>query len=93
MKLVLAQELKIYQNVLSDLIQRQIMMLGPNVALSQARKVTGFKVNDKGEVTEISSNPQQILSQVANQYMELSEAIASMTLTSITAKYPDIKIK
>lgn len=81
-----------YQNVLTDLIKRQMVMLGPNVALAQARKVTGLSVSDDGTVTALAGNPQEILSAVAKEYMALSGAIAQMTLESVIAKYPDVKL-
>lgn len=81
-----------YQQVLTDLIKKQMVMLGPNVALAQARKVAGLSVSDEGVVTAISGNPQEVLSAVAKQYIALSGAIAQMTLESIIAKYPGIKI-
>lgn len=81
-----------YQNVLTDLIKKQMVMLGPNVALGQARKVTGLTVTDDGSVIELIRDPQQILSEVAKQYMALSGQIAQMTLESVIAKYPDVKI-
>lgn len=67
-------------------------MLGPNVALGQARKVEGIVVGDDGTVTGINGDPQTVLSAVAKQYISLSGAIAQMTLDSLIAKYPDIKI-
>ncbi len=81
-----------YKSILSDLIKKQIIMLGPNVALAQARQVPGLTVSDEGEVTELSGNPQETLNAVAKKYMELSGAIAQMTLDSIIAKYPGVKI-
>ncbi len=81
-----------YQNVLTDLIKKQMVMLGPNVALGQARKVAGITVGDDGTVTAISGDPQAVLSAVAKQYISLSGAIAQMTLDSLIAKYPDVKI-
>ena len=81
-----------YQQVLTDLIKKQMVMLGPNVALGQARKVAGLTVSDDGTVSSISGDPQAVLSAVAKQYMALSGAIAQMTLESIIAKYPGIKI-
>lgn len=81
-----------YQNVLTDLIKKQMLMLGPNVALGQARRVGGMTVDDEGNVTQIEGDPQQVLSEVAKQYMSLSGQIAQMTLESVVAKYPDIKL-
>lgn len=80
-----------YQSMLSDLIKKQMVMLGPNVALGQARKVMGLQVGDDGTVTAITANPQTVLQEVANKYLALSGAIAQMTLQSVIAKYPGIK--
>ncbi len=82
-----------YQQVLTDLIKKQMVMLGPNVALGQARKVSGLTVLEDGTVQSISGDPQEVLSAVAKQYMDLSGAICKMTLDSIIAKYPGIKIE
>lgn len=81
-----------YQQILTDLIKKQMVMLGPNVALSQARSVPGLSVSDEGVVTALSGNPQEILSAVAKKYLNLSGQIAQMTLDSIIAKYPGVKI-
>lgn len=80
-----------YQQILTDLIKKQMVILGPNVALGQARKVTGLTVGDDGTVTALSGDPQQILSEVAKQYIALSGQIAQMTLDSIITKYPGVK--
>lgn len=69
-----------------------MVMLGPNVALSQARSVPGLSVSDEGVVIALSGNPQEILSAVAKKYLNLSGQIAQMTLDSIIAKYPGVKI-
>jgi len=81
-----------YQSLLTDLIKKQMIMLGPNIALAQARKVEGVTVLDDGTVTELSSNPKDVLYAVAKNYMALSGQIAQMTLESVIAKYPDIKL-
>lgn len=81
-----------YRNILTDLIKKQMLMLGPNVAIGQARRVEGITVSEDGTVSDIKGDPQQILSKVADQYMSLSGQIAKMTLESVVAKYPDIKL-
>lgn len=81
-----------YQNVLTDLIKKQMLMLGPNVALGQAKRVEGLMVDNEGNVTEIKGDPQAVLASVAKQYMALSGQIAQMTLESLVKKYPDVKI-
>ncbi len=80
-----------YKNLLSDLIKKQMVMLGPSVALSKARKVTSLTVDDSGEVSAISGDPQEALKALAGEYMALSGQIAQMTLDSLLEKYPGIK--
>ena len=80
-----------YKKMLSDLIQKQMIVLGPNIALDKARKVPGLKINDDGTVMDISGDAQMVLKGVANEYMELSGKIAQMTLNSLVEKYPTVK--
>lgn len=80
-----------YQSLLSDLIKKQMVMLGPAVALSKARKVAGLTVSDSGQVSAISGDPQEALKALAGEYMALSGQIAQMTLDSLLEKYPGIK--
>ena len=80
-----------YKKMLSDLIQKQMVVLGPNIALDKARKVPGVTLNDDGSVKDIKGDPQMILKGVANEYMQLSGQIAQMTLNSLLEKYPGMK--
>ena len=80
-----------YKKMLSDLVQKQMVVLGPNIALDKARKVPGVLMNDDGTVKEISGDPQMVLKGVANEYMALSGQIAQMTLNILLEKYPSVK--
>lgn len=80
-----------YKQMLTDLIQKQMVVLGPNIALDKARKVPGMKIADDGTVMDISGEPQMVLKGVANEYMQLSGQIAQMTLNSLVEKYPTLK--
>lgn len=80
-----------YQALFSDLIKKQMVMLGPNVALSNARKVTALTVADDGQVTAVAGDPQTALAELAGVYMDLSGQIAQATLASLLEKYPEIK--
>jgi len=80
-----------YKKMLSDLIQKQMVVLGPNIALDKARKVPGVTLNEDGSVKDVSGDPQMILKGVANEYMQLSGQIAQMTLNSLLEKYPGMK--
>ena len=81
-----------YKKMLTDLIQKQMVVLGPNIALDKARKVAGVKVSDDGTVLDMDGDPQLVLKGVANEYMALSGQIAQMTLNSLLEKYPQMKM-
>ena len=80
-----------YKQILTDLIQKQMVVLGPNIALDKARKAVGLKMADDGTVMDIVGDPQMVLKGVANEYMQLSGQIAQMTLNSLVEKYPTLK--
>ena len=80
-----------YKKMLTELIQKQIMMLGPSVALGKAQKVNGLEVDNKGNVTSISGDPAQVLKDLAQAYMEISSQIAQNTIDTLLSKYPNIK--
>lgn len=80
-----------YKKMLTDLIQKQMVVLGPNIALDKARKIAGLKVSDDGTVLDMDGDPQFVLKGVANEYMVLSGQIAQMTLNTLLEKYPKIK--
>ncbi|MBI2327954.1 hypothetical protein HYU92_06580 [Candidatus Curtissbacteria bacterium] len=80
-----------YQALLSDLIKKQIVMLGPAVALSKARKIASLTVAEDGQVLAIAGDPQAALNELATEYMNLSGQIAQATLQSLLEKYPEIK--
>ncbi len=80
-----------YKQMLTDLIQKQMVVLGPNIALDKARKIPGLKVADDGTVLDMDGDPQLVLKGVANEYMALSGQIAQMTLNTLLEKYPTLK--
>ena len=80
-----------YKKMLTDLIQKQMVVLGPNIALDKARKIAGVKVTDDGTVLDMDGDPQMVLKGVANEYMALSGQIAQMTLNTLLEKYPQVK--
>ena len=80
-----------YQSLLSDLVKKQMVMLGPQVAISKARTVAGLTVGQDGQVTAISGDPHSALEQLASEYMKLSGQIATTTLQLLLEQYPAIK--
>lgn len=79
-----------YQKLLTDVIRKQIVILGPAITLAKARNVTGLTVSDDGTVTAISGNPQLITQQLVEQFMELSGLIVKKTMEPLLANYPEL---
>jgi len=81
-----------YKSLLTEIIQKQIVILGPDIALSQAKNVQGIKVSDDGTVTEIGDNAQEIIQNLINEYVSLSGLIVKKAMEPLLAKYPSVKI-
>jgi hypothetical protein len=84
-------EIEDYKRMLTEFIQKQMIILGPNVALATARKVAGLSVSEEGVVTSIEGDSQLITETLVNEYSKLSGFITQMTLKSVLGKYPGIK--
>lgn len=80
-----------YKKMLTELIQKQMVVLGPKIALDRARKVPGLQITDDGKVQQISGDARMVLKGVTNEYMNLSGQIAQMTLEILLEKYPMMK--
>lgn len=78
-----------YQKLLSDVIKKQIVVLGPNITLAKARNVKGLTITDDGTVTQIAGNPQEVTQQLVNQFMELSGMIVKKTMEPLLSIHPD----
>lgn len=81
-----------YKNLLTEIIQKQIVILGPDVAISQARNVDGIKVSDDGTVMEINGEKQEVAQKLMNEYVSLSGLIVKKAMEPLLTKYPTINI-
>lgn len=79
-----------YQKLLTEVIKKQILVLGPNISLAKARNVKGLTISEDGTVTAISGNPQELVQQLIDQFMELSGLIVKKTIEPILASYPGL---
>lgn len=89
----MAENIDQYKSIITDLIKKQSVILGPSVALGTAKKVSGLTIAEDGTVIEISGDPHVVLTVLAQGYMALSGQIAQNTLNSVLEKHPDIKDK
>ena len=80
-----------YLLLLTDLVKKQMVMLGPSVAVTKARKVSALTVADDGQVSAVAGDSQKALESLVSEYMALSGQIAQMTLQTLLEQYPAIK--
>lgn len=81
-----------YSALISEIIKKQSLILGPEIAILKARSVPGLMVDNDGKVTGVGENPKDTLQNLVDQYVELSGLIVKNALGSIFAKYPNIEI-
>ena len=81
-----------YQNLISEIIAKQMVVLGPDIVLLKARSIAGLSVDDSGKVQSLTGDAQAILQQLVDKYIELSGQIVKNILSPVFAKYPQIKI-
>ena len=81
-----------YSELISEIIKKQAIILGPEIALLKARSVKSLTIDDNGKVTVANDNPKETLQSLVDQYVELSGQIVKNALGSIFAKYPDLNI-
>jgi len=80
-----------YKLIITEIIKKQAVILGPQIAVLKARGVSGLDVTDEGVVIDIEGEPQAALRALIDQYVELSGQIVKNALGSIFIKYPSIK--
>ncbi len=73
------------KKVFSELIKRQMAILGPDITFAKVRNVPGITIDAVGNVTNINGDPQVLLQQLINQFVELSGLIVKKTMESILA--------
>lgn len=81
-----------YKELLTEVIKKQIVVLGPDVAILKARNVEGLKISEEGDVNEISGDPQKVLQKLIDQYVALSGEIVKSTVEPLLAKYPALEV-
>lgn len=81
-----------YKSLISEIVHKQMDILGPEIAIRKASNVAGLSIGDDGTVREISGDPQTVLQDLVSEYIALSGEIVRNILSPVFAKYPDIKL-
>ncbi|MCL6096351.1 MAG: hypothetical protein M1444_01540 [Patescibacteria group bacterium] len=78
-----------YKKLLTEVIQKQMVILGPGITLAKARNVKGLVVDDAGTVTAIDGPPQELIQGLIDQFVQLSGLIVRKTMEPLLSAYPD----
>ena len=82
-----------YKMVITEVIAKQEVILGPQITLLKARSVPEIVISDDGKVTDIQGDPRVALEKLIDQYVELSGQIVKSALGPIFTKYPSVKTR
>lgn len=81
-----------YKKLITEIIRKQMDILGPDMALRKTANISGLKVSESGEVESLSGDPKEILQKLVDEYVALSGEIVKNILNPLFQKYPDIKL-
>lgn len=80
-----------YLSLLTEIIAKQAVILGPEIAILKAKSVPGIVINNDGKVTGINGDASEAVKKLVDVYVDLSGQIVKNALGSVFAKYPSIK--
>jgi hypothetical protein len=76
-----------YKKILTELIQKQMALLGSQIALQRARSVQGLMIMDDGSVASFAGDPKAIMQNVIDQFVQLSGLIVKKTMEPFVEDY------
>jgi len=80
-----------FKKLIEEIIQKQIVILGPDITLIKVRNVSSLKVDDTGHITALSGDPREALKSVIEEFVALSGQIVKKTIEPLLEKYPALK--
>lgn len=75
---------------INEVIKKQIVILGPYIAVLKAKEVPGLEVSDKGEVISISGNHLDVLQNLVDKYVALSGMIVKKAMEPLLQRHLNI---
>lgn len=79
-----------FKKLLTDVIKKQIIVLGPDITLAKARNVKGLTITDDGTVTEFAGDPKELVQDLVDQFVQLSGLIVKKTMEPLLANFPGL---
>ena len=71
------------QKLLTEAIQKQMLILGPEITLLKARAISGLNISEDGTVTSIVGNVGEIVTHFLEQFRELSSPLVKKTMQQL----------
>ncbi len=87
-----SQSGKQYFPLIEDLLAELSQSLDEHVVAKVVSNVSGLKVSEEGKVLSIEGNPQDIVQELVNKFLGLSNEIVIKTMQPILKQCPWIKI-
>ena len=81
-----------YKKLIAEIIQKQVDILGSDIAVQKAKNVAGLKISDSGEVEDLIGDAPVVLQKLVDEYISLSGEIVKNILGPVFAKYPDVDL-
>ena len=82
---------KQYLSLLSEIIAKESVVFGPDIAILKARSIVGLVLDANGNVVDIKGYAADATQELVKKYLELSYLVAKTAIDSIFEKYPQIK--
>lgn len=82
-----------YRKLITEVVQKQIVILGPDIAIMKAKNISELTVTEDGTITEIKGDPQSALQRLIDEYVSLSGLIIKKAMEPLLQKYPSVRIK
>lgn len=79
-----------YMAIMSEIIAKQAVILGPEIAVLKARNVSGLSIGNDSKVIDVTGDPAAMLQELINEYIALSGEIVKNVMKPIFEKYPEI---
>lgn len=80
-----------YLDLMTEIISKEMIVLGPEIAVMVAQGVGGLEVDEKGKAVNISGFSADAVKNLVDEYIRLSGRTANSFIDSLFDKYPGIK--
>ncbi len=79
-----------YKQFISEFVREQMIVLGPDLAVSTANRTEGLEVDQKGSATAITGDATLVLKNFISEFQKLSPQLTPFFVGTMFVKYPDI---